>query len=285
MGIMDWSVNDRWVYQEGNWYLQPNYAVLPIGANIKSAQEEKAEAQKRELRKSLQFEQSVLDFGMVKQGDPVSFSLKYSLNSDVPLPVTVERSTEELSIKGLDNGRLLPGTLNKLTISLSTRQYDGVVVERIVLTALREDVSVKFEVPVQGFVYTPVSVVPRALRFDAKDRDSEKTILVRNNSKSTVKLTSISNKTGTIAVESLPATVPAGQTIQLRIKQVRNVEKSNVSERISIALAQPIEGISSVSLDILLNADEKKSELGYDPSQDPTIQEIIKQNRMQVPTR
>jgi hypothetical protein len=179
---------------------------------------------------------------------------------------------------------LTPGQQQELTIGISTGNYDGAFSERIVLVAHRQEIEVPFEFLVQGFVYTPVSVSPREeLRFNPAKGAREKEILVRNNSKSDLELKSLQSESGAIQVEPLPATIPAGQQLKLKVKQIKTVPKPDTLEHVVIVFTQPIEDMESISLSVVLNAREKKIEQGVDPFRNPEIQELIRKNQIALP--
>jgi hypothetical protein len=283
-GIVNLPVTERWSFKSGNWYLQLDPVAMPFsGDKRQAATEEQEEAENRELRGMLRFEPATLDFGSVRQGEPVSLSLGYSLAGNESLPVRVERSTPYLKIQGLKSPLLLPGKHQNFTINLTTEQFDGNVLEHITVTVRWKTASVDFRIPVKGFVTAPISVIPRHLRLNSGNENREKEIVVRNNTSSTLELQSFSNASGVIEVEPLPVVIPAGRQHSLKVKQIREVGNPETPEILNIALAQPIDKIYSLNVTVVLDAVEQKHGLQYDPAKDPGLQEQIQKNLKNAP--
>jgi len=108
-GIMDWPVAELWQVHNNNWYLKPYPPGIPgTAAERKALRIEQEETQKIELRKILRFEKSVIDFGMVQRGTPVTLTLKYALDGSDTVPVLIEKSSTLIKIDGFGARGLLP---------------------------------------------------------------------------------------------------------------------------------------------------------------------------------
>ncbi len=266
-GIMDWPVSEIWLFQDGNWYLRPNEPGIPGSpAERRALRIEQEENLKTELRKMLRFEKSVLDFGMVQRGMPATLSLKYSLDGSDAVPVSVEKSSALLKVEGLDSQRLLPGQDRELKITMRTDTLEGVILENLTLTARRNDVEIPFKIALQGFVYVPISFAPKVLRLNPGNEAREKTIVIRNNSKSALKLQSFSTRHKVVEVAGLPATVASGQELTLKVTQVRDVAQKDTEDTLTLVLAKPVEDVASFPVRLFLNATDKRDGLIMDPA-------------------
>jgi hypothetical protein len=283
-GMANLPVTERWSFKSGNWYLQLDPVAMPFsGDKRQAAMQEQEEAERHKLRGMLRFEPAALDFGSVRQGEPVSLSLGYSLAGSEPLPVRIDKSTPRLKIQGLKAPLLLPGKPQSLTINMSTEELDGSVLEHIIMTVRWKTATVDFKIPIQGFVQAPVSIIPRHLRLNSGNENREKVIVVRNNTNSTLELQSLSSAAGVIEVEPFPVVIPAGQQLPLKVKQIREVGTPETPEILNIALARPIDKIYSLTVTVVLDAVEQKDGLKYDPARDPGLQEQIQENLRNAP--
>jgi hypothetical protein len=174
--------------------------------------------------------------------------------------------------------------MNVLTVEIPSEHYDGDVNERMDLVVRRQGVEVPFEFTVKGHVYVPVSLVPRLLQFDSKG-EREKTILVRNNSKKILKIKSFFSEINAVSIESLPATIPPGQQLHLKVKQIREVTRSNLRDNLSIAFAEPVDGETHLRLAVVFNPSKKEGDNTENPAAGADIQELIRKNQINLPKR
>jgi len=284
-GEMDWPVTATWVFKSNNWYLKldmnsmPNEKTPPPPGKIKS------EADKYELQKRLRFEQSTLDFGMVPRGEAVSLAMKYTLNGEEEIFAKINTSNPAIKVQGLSNRRLLPGKSMELTVVVPTRIYEGVVNESIDLVARLGDAEVPFKFVVQGFVYVPVTFSPKILRLNPNNDAREKELLIRNNSRSTLEIQSFSSPSGALELEPMPLTLPSGRQTTLKMKQVREVEKANASEKLILKFAEPVEDVAALEIPVVLNSADTRDGLIHDLLAEPGIQKQIQENLKKAPKR
>jgi hypothetical protein len=283
---LDWPVKEKWIFENKNWYLLPETASIPIqsGAATPSTQfnAEHIEAVKRELQQMLRFEKSVLDFGTVNRGTAIVLKIGYSLAGNEPLAVTVRGSALGLRILGLNGQSLLPGQMKEIAIEMKSVLYDGDVKEQIDLVFKKQGVEVPFEFTVKGHVYVPASVVPRLVQFDLKG-EREKTILVRNNSKEILKIKSLFSETDAVRIESLPATILPGQEAQLKVKWIRDVDRSDLRDNLTLSFAQPVDGMAALGLTVVFNPSKKKNHDAGNPDEGIYIQDLIHKNQINLP--
>lgn len=268
--LMEWPVTEHWRFENGNWFRRFERPALPtqtgFGEARKKQEPEQNESVRSELLGMLHFEKSMLDFGTVRQGASLPLSVKYTLAGDEPLSVTLKNSAPGFTIRGLTGQYLMPGQQRELTIEVPIWNYDGAVNERVVLVAHRKGVEVPFEIAVTGNVYVPVSIVPNLLRFE-KD-DSEKEVLVRNNSKSDLELRRFHTETGAVSLEPIPATILAGQQLAIKVKSAKESrdKRSQTRDNLSIDFAKPVEGMSGLSLAVVIHPEKEKANNSFNPA-------------------
>ena len=124
IGVMNWPVEERWAFQNSNWYVQFELksAAFPGGGDEPGISESaiRAELMERELREMFRLEQTVLDFGTVRQGMQVSLPLKYSLAGDESIRATTRDRPPGIVLGGLKNQRLtLLRRLHELLLELA----------------------------------------------------------------------------------------------------------------------------------------------------------------------
>jgi hypothetical protein len=265
--VMEWPVTEQWKFEKGNWYRQISPRRGPMNAGESAASEapdsEQLEKEKRELREMLRFEKTVFDFGTVRVGASVHLNLKYSLSGNEPLVAKFNDFAEGFMVRGLNDQKLSPGQ-QELSIEVPTWNYDGAVSEHVALIAYRHNVEIPFEFTIQGNVYVPVSA-PGHLRF--KEGETEKEILVRNNSKSDLELLPSFSELGAIIIEPLPTSIRAGQQAKLKVKiapAFQTVQRNTI-DNMAISFAHPVDGVPSLGISFILNYHE------VNPSQLPKL--------------
>src|SRR5437867_6086779 len=137
------------------------------------------------------------------------------------MDVGFKNTPPDLIFRGLEERKLAAGKSQTIELELLTQNYDGKVNEAFTILARHQEVEVPYEFKVQGFVYTPVSVFPRVLRFLKGEREQE--IVVRNNSKSEVKLSSIYSQSSGIKIEPLPQALAPGAQGRFKVTCVANI--------------------------------------------------------------
>jgi len=287
-GPVDWPVVETWIFEKDNWYLNLPRASMPSIGNPKKPiaplTPEQKETEKRKLKEMLRFEKTALDFGRVRQESQVLLSLKYSLDGTEPVRVSIN-SAPGIKIQGLKDQSLTPGNNRELTIPVPAMDYDGVVNENISITAHWNGVDVPFEFTLRGFVQASVSALPRILRFNSDKGETEREIVVRNNTKSIIELKSLKSDSEDLMVEPLPAKVRPGKQLTMKVKQVRNVSQRNVTHNLEIVLAKSVDNKTSLALTAILNATEETLDGLNPPVITPEIQELIRKNKIALPNR
>jgi hypothetical protein len=254
---IDWPVIDRWRFEKGNWYRnipEKSRAIIP-GVEMKAdSAGEDTEALKNEVRKLLIIENTVLDFGTVRSATPLPLSLKYTLGGKEPMGAIINVPAG-FGVEGGNDVMLNPGS-HELRITVPTWQLDGVVHEHIGMTVRKLGATVPFDIEVTGNVYVPVSIAPKMLRF--KKEENEKEVRIRNNSKSDLDLLSMYSETRQVMIQPLPATVLSGQEIVLKVKLSKESAslKANQADNLAISFAKPVDGMNSLSLSVILNAED-----------------------------
>jgi hypothetical protein len=289
VGLVDWLQRDKWLFADGNWYLDFDFESKPLPGSERKAQktggEEKGEAAEKELRDRIHFERTVLNFGTVRQGAPVVLSLRYSLDGKEAVEMAIRKSSPAIQIQGLTNRRLPPGQGRELTVRVNSAAFDGAVDENFILVARAHEIEAPFEFKLQGFVYTPVSIFPKLVELDSAGKEREKEIRVRNNSRETLELKSLQSNAGNIAIEPLPATIAPGQELKMKVRQIRDVAEPDTAEFICIDFARPVEDMAYVGVNVVINPSPKKKRQIADPALSREIQEIIQKQKVNLPPR
>jgi hypothetical protein len=292
-GEIEWPYINRWHFEKGNWYCRYESfnSILPSG-NPNRATPEQVEAAKAEIRSRLRFEKTAFDFGRVDLGQKVVLSLKYSLTGGDPVSVTLQSRSFPDECCGIrrsihmspEEQKLLPGADQEMTVEVPTRDYDGAVNERFTLVAKVQNLEVPFEFSVQGYVYAPVSMIPRALRFKKGER--EKQVVMRNNSHSDLQVKPAISETRQISIEPLPATIPAGQELKLTVRAGEALDSLVVEtpDNVAITFVKPVDGMGGLSFRVIVNAqEENEKQKTAAPDADDQIRELIRQNKQRLP--
>jgi hypothetical protein len=290
---IDWPVKDKWRFEKGTWYCLFDPQFLPMLNSVKSValSPEQLETSQREIRKRLQFEKSEFEFGTVNQGEDVVLNVKYRLEGSDPMLMRIRSSapgsecpqcTRErgIGIRGAEDQKFLPGPRQELSVEVPTWNFDGDVKEQFTLFAKLNGVEVPFEFSVRGIVYTPLSISPKFLRFKPGEREKE--ILLRNNSKSDLKLEQVLSETKALTLDPFPATIPPGGQLKAKVKAGESLDYAapNAVDRVAITY-RPIDGFSGISYKVYLNS------RGETPatSMDKNIRELILQNQIILPEK
>jgi hypothetical protein len=258
---MEWPVTDKWRFEKGNWYRIPSAkprVLLPGTDNEATASGGDAETLMNDVRKSLKIQNTVLDFGTVREFTPLKLSLKYTLAGKEPLGAAIE-FPEGFAIEGGMDQVLYPGD-HELRIDVPTGQLDGAVNERIIIKVHKQGATVPFDIQVKGNVYVPVSIAPKSVRFQKEE--SEKEIRIRNNSKSDLELLPVYSETRQVSIQPIPVTIPPGQEIGLKVKWSKGSPslRTNYVDTLAIPFAKPVDGVNSLSLRVILNAPEARKD-------------------------
>ncbi|MBN1567710.1 MAG: nuclear transport factor 2 family protein [Acidobacteria bacterium] len=254
---IDWPVTERWRFENGNWYRtipdRSPFLLFETQSKEKSDSED-TETLKSEIQKLMMIEDTVLDFGTVRENTTVRLSVKYTLGGEERLGMTIS-TPAGFGIQGGNEQILNPGN-HELQIIVPTWRMDGAVNERIIMTARRGGATVPFEIEVKGNVYVPVSIAPKTLKF--KREESEKEVRIRNNTKSDLELLSVYSETSQVAVQPIPVAVPPSQEIVLKVKlgEKSATLRANQSDNLAISLARPVDGVNSLSLHVIINAED-----------------------------
>lgn len=293
---VDFPVKDHWLFQGGNWYRQFNNQMpLPGFSDAKRLSPEQIEAVKIELRQKLRFQKTNFDFGTVKQGEDVVLTVKYSLAGTEPLLLSF-RSTAPgaecascdrergMSLRGPKDQQLLPGKQQELSVEVPTWAYGGDVKEQFTLATKFKGMEIPFEFTAQGNVYVPLWITPRELRFTKGERS--KGIVIRNNSKSDIQLEKVISESGAITIDPFPVSLRPGEqrTLEVRAEERIDTVFPNSVDRVAITYT-PVDGFSSLSYKVYLNAHEVQPETPNLPFNDSQIQELIRRNPVTLPTR
>jgi hypothetical protein len=254
-----WPVTENWVFRNGNWFVLPEQASASALFTTKPAQPgalplspEDAAKRQRAIREMLQFETSDLEFGRVRRGDGVSFSLGYRLAGDEPFGIVIRNSPIDLTVRNLQNRKLPAGKDQKIQLQLLTQAYAGEVDEKFTATVSYQSVEVPYDFKIHGYVYAPVYSIPLTLLFLSGEHVKE--VVVKNDSKSEVTINGFANKD--FEVSPLPQKILPGHACTLRVGIVQDRAEKNFIDSLSLSFDKPVEDMSSLDLSIVRNYEE-----------------------------
>jgi hypothetical protein len=289
---MDWPVTEHWVFQRGTWYCRHAPQFFPMA----TASPEQMEMARQQIRDRLHFEKTAFDFGTVKQGKNAVLTLKYTLTGDDSVSVTLKSTSpgsenecyncsRERGINLMDLKELPPGTHKEFSVEVPTWGYDGPVSEQFFIVAKIKNVDAPFEFSVRGNVYAPVSMIPRLLKF--KKGEHEKEVVMRNNSKSDLEVNPAISETRAITIEPLPAVIPPGQQLTLKVKLGDTADSAvpNTVDNVAITFVKSVDDVAGLSFRVYLNSGEENQQKTSNRTADSQIQELIRQNQVRSPKR
>ena len=253
----DWPVKEKWVFEGGKWLVAITKSSTPFTAvtGTKPASPtlspEEAEKDLQSIVEALRFENSSIDFGLVRQGQRVPLTLTYRLTGSEAMTWKLKGAPRGLAGSGSGNRELIPGEVQKLELRLLTQDYDGELSEIFTVLAARAGVEVPYEFRLHGYVYTPVSVSPRTLRF--LKGESSKEITLRNNSKSELRIISLHSRKEGFDVLPLPQTVAPGAECRLTVKLKLRSYPTNHSDNLVLRFESPVDELRSAVLSVIVN--------------------------------
>lgn len=259
MGDVDWQVSERWIFSRGSWFVLPSDAsTSPLPTEIAGRSGAKdslspveIERRQKEIREALRFDSQSFDFGTVKRGAKVEFEVKYSLSSPEPLDMRLMELPDDMDVAEQFDPKLKPGKEQGLRMQFLTQNHDGEYHESFVLQVSSRQVTVPFRFDVRGTIYSPVSAPARI--FFLRDQ-KEQGLVVRNNSKSEVKIVAVSPEhSSKFLVSPIPVVIPPGGQATLSIRTPDGIEQTNYRELLSLSLERPVEDFRTVKVLVILN--------------------------------
>jgi len=253
----DWPVKEKWVLEGGKWLVAitksstPFTAVTETKPGSPALSPEEAQKELQSIGEALHFENSSIDFGVVRQGRQVPIELNYRLAGNEAMYWKLKGAPRGLMRSGSGRRELIPGEGQKLELGLTTQDYDGEVSATFTVLAGRAGLEVPYEFKIHGYVYTPVSVSPRLLKF--LKGESAKEITLTNNSKSELGIVSIHTQKGGLDVQPLPQTLAPGAACRLTVKLMLKSYQTNYQDDVVLRFANPVDEMPSVVLPVIVN--------------------------------
>jgi hypothetical protein len=268
---MEWTVTERWHFERGNWYRAfPKSSHNPVLESIKALTPDRAQTEKweNEIRKTLTVE-SVLDFGTVRESAHLQLALKYTLSGKDNFSAKLKLPPGFTAECG-EECALIPGE-HELRVNVPTWQLEGTVHERITLSARRDRAVVPFEIEVKGFIYVPVSITSKVISLSPNQAENE--LRVKNNTKSAIELLEAYSEAMQVTVDSLPATIPPGGEIALKVKLDTGLAPLVAGKfySLTIPLAKPVENVNFISFGVV-GGSVKETAIGTKSNQEIVIQ-------------
>jgi hypothetical protein len=285
VGTVDWPVSEKWVFLNGKWFAEVTAMTAPYGTTGLGKSQgitlsaEETERRKKRIQTELHVFGSTVDFGTVRKGKIGQSELKYSLDGTEPMDMFLADAPPGLGRSSASKGRLKPGHDQSILLRWITANYDGEVRLPFKILVRRDGVEVPYQFEMHGIAYSPASAEPAQIVFQRGE--TQKEFSVRNNSHSEITITSTSSETGVLQVQSLPVVLAAGGRAVLKVKTTVPVAKANYRDMLSLAFEQPVEGMTSLIIPIVLNYEkppEKKGFLGMTQQQ---IDELVRKARQQ----
>ena len=257
---VDWPVKEKWVHEGGKWvvvitksdekFARVNEA-QPRAPATNPDQEKKLES----IREKLHFENNKIDFGTVRRGAQVPIELQYRLTGNDTMAWKLKDLPRWLTRKMSGSKDLAPGEGQKIELSLLTQELEGEISETFTIMAGNAGVEAPYEFSIHGYVYTPVSISPRPLKFLRGETANE--VVLKNNSRSPIQL--ISAKAAGFEVEGLPQTIAPGAECRLSVKLKFRSYGTNYGGEITLRFAEPVDGIESIALPVIVNFEPPKT--------------------------
>jgi len=258
---LDWPVKEKWVFEKGKWLVTIAESSKPFEVNpatrtgrpggIPKLGPEDIEKNRHAINEALHFGNTKTDFGVVRQGQEVPIELSYWLAGDERMVWRIEGDPRELVNRGSSSAELTPGEGQKIEMALQTQDYDGEINKTFTLIVEHAGVEVPYEFSVHGYVYTPMSVSPRALRF--LKGESSKEFTLRNNSKFEARIVSFRSESENLDVQPIPQTLAPGAECRLTVVLKDTPVSENVREALTLRLADPIDGMKKIILPVVIN--------------------------------
>jgi len=254
---LDCPVKERWVFQGGSWLVVIPKLSAPITAftgepRVKpSLNPEETEKKRQSVGEALHFENTRIDFGRVRQGQPVPVALDYRLAGHDAMAWKLRAAPRGLMRSVSGARELTPGEGQKIELEFLTDDYDGEINATFTVQVEHAGVEVPYEFSIRGYVYTPVSVSPRSLRFLKGEFSKE--ITLTNNSESELAIVSVRTQGSSLDVQPLPQSVAPGAVCRLTVKLTRKDYKTNYSDDLVLRFANPVDEVQSVVLPVIVN--------------------------------
>ena len=270
-GPVDWPVKEKWAFDGGKWLvviakLPSTFAPATSSQpRIPAANPEETDKERQSIGEALHFENSKIDFGTVRQGQEVPIELKYQLTGNKAMAWKVRGGPRGLMRRGSGGKELVSGEGQKIELRLLTQDHDGEISATFAVLAGSAGVEVPYEFTIHGYVYAPVSISPRALRF--LKGESAKEVTLRNNSKSALQIIPV-REMG-FDVQPLPQTIAPGGECRLTVKLKLKGIQANHREDIDLRFAEPVDGMLSIGLPVIVNYEEPKVWQPNDPWAQP----------------
>lgn len=255
-GEFDYPVANKWVFSEGTWRVIMTDDELPILAGKGSSGKVGAygsalEKLKKDLRARLRFPKREIYIGTVRQGNPTEFALEYRLSGDRPVEMRLQDSS--LEIQKFPAMTLQPGIGRRVQVSFLTDNYDGPVQGAFTISIKQGDAEVLYNFRLRGRVYTPLSIVPRALLYQPDE--TEKEVEIRNNTAHEVRFGPVVSQNRDIDAGPLPEVLAPGGRCTFKVRLLSKDAAASISGVLSIKLVEPVDGISIIVIPITKKAD------------------------------
>jgi hypothetical protein len=279
-GEFDYPVMNRWVFSRGNWWVvvkdAPTAEALGMhSADGRSVSPEEVEKGKAFIRSHLKFASDTIDFGTVRKGQFARFAVDYQWTGDQPAEAAIHHGGA-VELYGVPERKLLPGGHQQISLEMPTADFDGRFLETFSILVTHQGIGVSYEFKLQGSVYTPVSVIPSALRFRAGE--SEKAVELVNNSTSEVRLDSFTSDTDGYEVSPLPQSLAPGARCVLKVKMLLKLPDKNQAEEIYIVLAAPVDDVYRLRLPVMANAEEPQKQKALKDLNLKDIEELLRKS-------
>ncbi len=258
---VDWPVKEKWVFEGGQWSVvitnSPDKFARVTGTEPKvpGTSPEEDEKRLKAIREALRFENNQVDFGTVRQGEQVPIELKYRLTGSEAIVSKLTGAPRGLT-RSVSSGReLKAGEGQKIELSLQTQDLDGEIAGTFTILAVSAGLEVPYEFSIHGYVYTPLSISPRSLKF--LKGESAKEVVLKNNSKSAIQILPV--KAADLDVKPLPQTIAPGAECRVTVSLKLRSYGTNHDAEANLRFAEPVDGVKGASLPVIVNFEPSKA--------------------------
>ncbi len=229
VGYLPSSITDRWVWTKNNWFLDPaeaplremfkpvNLAPAPAGKSIDKSKED--------LERSLVVTESVIDLGVIPQGERRRFPIHLGYTGEKPARLQLDFPNEAISTEGVSPS--INAATKEIGLTLVSELWQDDFAFPVTLKVSTEAARVERTVLVRGSVFAPITISQNPAVFvDGVGNKVE--LRIHNNTDQAVTVVSISTDDA-FSLNQLPAPIPAkGEASVTLVRKISDARADKV---------------------------------------------------------